>query len=83
MIPHQHLIKRFTDNSNLFLDGSSPASFQAPGLSVMDSTESSPSHSIIMLDKEHTHNLNPTTSTQDPPQDGDNQQMSKDKNVKP
>lgn len=90
--------KKNTDNSDLFSDRSSPASFQAPGfspLSVVDSPESSPSHSMTMLDQECTPNLNPTTSAQDPPQDGHNQQMSSqvkgvkivgdniDKNVKP
>ena len=31
---------------------------------------------MIMLGQEHIPNLNPTTSTQDPPQDGRNQQIS-------
>ena len=65
------------DKSNLYSDGSSPVPFQSPSfspLSAMDSSESSPSHS--MSDQEHTYtpNMNPPNSTQDPPQDGNNLQ---------
>ena len=65
----------------------------------MDSPESSPSHSIIMSDQQQTSNsyLNHSTSSQDLPQVGDNEQTSNqvkfkgvkivgdniDKNVKP
>lgn len=85
-------------STNLSLDGYSPVRGpEFSPLSLEDSPESSPSHSMIMLDQEQTPNLDPTTSTvtQDLPQDRDNEQTPNqvkgikivgdniDKNVKP